>query len=69
VHEKHKNTRPVEVKMGAKAAAFLTYFSLGGPMRGHRGAEISKTCCWYTESLKCDLPSSKNEPRSIQNGV
>ena len=67
--ENTRKTTPIEVKMGAKAATFFGYFSLGGPMRGHRGAEISKTCCWYTESLKCDLPSSKNEPRSIQNGI
>ena len=40
--QKTQKTIPIEVKMGAKAGAFFTYFSLGGPMLGHRGAEISK---------------------------
>ena len=67
--ENTRKTTPIEVKMGTKAATLFPHFSMGGPMRGHRGAEISKTCCWYTESLKCDLPNTKNETRSIQNGI
>ena len=67
--ENTRKTTPIEVNMGAKAATFFAYFSLGVSMRGDRGAEISKTSCWYTESIKFDLPSSKHEPRSIQNGI
>ena len=49
VDSKHQKATPIEFHMGALAADFSGYFSLGAPMRGHPGAKISKTCSWQAK--------------------
>ena len=41
MHQKHKNPTPIELRIGALAAEFSTYFFLGALMRGHMDTKLS----------------------------